>query len=313
MNGAGTKENPYIIMNADDLYSMENVGNSEAYFLLGADIDFNDTQYAEKFKPITLNCKVFSGNGHTIRNVNYSSPEEEASMFILADNTENMTVENLRTENIRLVGKGAFIFRIENGNCSLSLEHCVLVMNEMTTLSSMQASSESRHCIIHGSNIKVSADYCTFVVNVNFFKIYAMFSDDTLSHSQIKAEIHTNSLAYKDDAYNAFLSGTKVSDSYFFMEVYYDSTTLGNFIFSSSNSTFSKSYLVFEGVKGISNVHWYGSIGSICFFDSNVLRKHNINATVVNSSSNLYSLSTERCKDPVYLRSIGFNCVGADE
>ena len=64
MTGSGTAENPYIIMNADDLYSMSTTGNNETYFSLGADIDFNDTDYAENFTPISLNCKKFDGNGH---------------------------------------------------------------------------------------------------------------------------------------------------------------------------------------------------------------------------------------------------------
>ena len=73
MTGSGTAENPYIIMNADDLYSMSTTGSNETYFSLGADIDFNETDYAENFTPINLNCKKFDGNGHVIRNVNYLS------------------------------------------------------------------------------------------------------------------------------------------------------------------------------------------------------------------------------------------------
>lgn len=316
MNGAGTKENPYIIMNADDLYAMETTGNNQAYFALGANIDFNDTQYAENFVPVPLNCKMFSGNGHVIRNVNYNISAENASMFTVsgADENTSLIVEGLRIENIRLAGKDVFIFGNNGGKCSISLKHCIFVMNDMTTLTSTQCEANDRHCLIHDNNITVSADYCTFVINAYFHRMYALFSEDKVSHTQMRIEINTNILSGTGDSYNAIFSGTDVSDSYAFITI--RSSDSGSIDLSSSYSSFNRSYFVIEPAENISTVYWYGHIGSICFYDREVLTKNNKETYVLcnkDYASLIYGLSTASCKNAVYLRSIGFNCLEADK
>ena len=314
MNGTGTKENPYIIMTADDLYSMGNSGGSEIYFSLGADIDFNNTPYAENFVPIPINCKMFSGNGHVIRNINYSKPESNASMFIVS--CENIIIDSLKTENIRLCGKNVFLFGNSGKRCNISLEHCVFVMNDMIILSQAVASMTNKYCLIHDHNIKISADYCTIVAKLQSEKSYPVFSGDNVSHSQTKAEIYINSSANSGNSYSAFLSESVIADSYFFLKINApENDNVSAYDFSSTGSKFNSSYLVCEPVTAISAINWNGDIGSTCFYDNILIRKNNSNISVKNNlnSVNMYALNTEQCKNPVYLRSIGFNCAGAEE
>jgi len=321
MNGAGTQESPYIIMNADDLYSMETVGGSNVYFSMGTDIDLNNTQYGEKFVPIPLKCKKLIGNGCVIRNVNYSSPNENVSLFSIINEGENsdITIDSLRIENIKLSGKNAFIFG-NGGNTkyNLSLEHCVFIMNDIAFSVSEPYSANDRRCLMHDVNIAISADYCTFVAGIYFQGIQSIFYGDTISNSQMKFEINTQYLSASDDKYNAPMSSVTVSDSYFFVTINRrvgSSAEMMNF--SSSDSTFSRCYMVCEVIAGISVVLWNGTIGGICFYDDQIISRRVNYASLRNNNSNYSSkirgLTTEQCKDAVYLRSIGFNCMGADE
>ncbi|MDE6502636.1 MAG: hypothetical protein K2L10_11170 [Ruminococcus sp.] len=321
MNGAGTQENPYIIMNADDLYSMGTLGGSQVYFSINKDIDLNNTQYSEKFVPITLNCKKLIGNGHVIRNVNYSRLNENVSMFSVAGDDENndITIEGLRIENIKLAGKNSFIFgNSSEGKISISLDKCVFIMNEMSFIASEPCSENDRRCVIHDKNITVSADYCTFVSDVYFHRIQPLFSGDTLSHCQLKFLISTYNLVSTSDKYNAPMSGVTISDSYFFVKINRRiSSSIESMAFSSSDCTFSGCYMVCEVIAGVSSVLWNGKVGNICFFDKEVISK-NVKSSSMRNDTTGYSykvvgLTTEQCKDAVYLRSIGFNCMGADE
>lgn len=314
MNGTGTIENPYIIMTADDLYSMGDSGGSELYFSLGADIDLYNTPYAENFIPIPINCKVFSGNGHVIRNVNYSTTTGNASMFIVSG--ENVTIENLRIENIRLIGKNVFIFGKSGTICNISLKHCVFVMNDIIILSQAIVSSANKYCLMHDHNIKISTDYCAFVVKLQAEKSYPFFTGDIVSHSQVNTEIYISSFENSGNSYSSFLSDSVVSDSYFFLKIITpENANSGTFDFSSNSGKFNSSYFVCEPSSKVSLIRWNGEIRSTCFYDNILIRKNNVNIAVRNTSNtlNIYALNTEQCKNPVYLRSIGFNCVGAEE
>lgn len=318
MQGTGTQENPYIIMDADDLYSMETTGSNESYFSLGADIDFNSTQYAENFVPIPLVCRKFMGNGHVIRNISYSITDKNASIFTVSGGTDvnYITVEGIRTENVRLAGKKSFIFGSSGGKCNVAILHCTFVVNDMSTLDSVNSSSADNFCLMHDNNIKFSADYCTFVMKAHFSKMHATFLGDTISHSQISLEISTGSVMSTGSSYNAMCSNSSISDSYFFMKVICLNAKDADFDFSSNESIFNRTYAVFQEVSGFDTIYWYGNIRSVCFYDKEVLTKTTSNPVLKASAgyaSNLYHLETAKCKDPVYLRSIGFECMGADE
>lgn len=317
MTGSGTAENPYIIMNIDDLYSMSATGNNETYFSLGADIDFNDTEYAENFVPISLNCKKFDGNGHVIRNVNYSLMEATASMFTVSgtDETSEITIENLKIENIRLSGTSVFLFGNSAGKCNISLTHCTFVLNDITTISTLTATETNKFCLMHDKNIKIIADYCTFAVKVSYAKTYAFLSWDSISHTQVSIEIDFTNGSSSGNAYNAMCSASNVSDSYFFVKIR-NKNSKTNIDVSSSACVFNHSYFIFQEIKNIAYIDWYGNIASTCFYDKELLNQVSETSAVKCDTayvSNVHALTTQQCKDAVYLRSIGFNCMGADE
>ncbi|MDE7138331.1 MAG: hypothetical protein K2O29_07745 [Ruminococcus sp.] len=324
MNGAGTPENPYVIMNADELYSMSETGGDEVCFSLGADIDLSLTKYADKFEPIPIKCLKFSGNGYMIRNVNFNLPNGSANMFTIMNDTENstVTVDNLVLENIRLIGSDVFLFASDDSKkYNLSLEYCSFTLNEIVYASEAKNTDGTRNCLIHDTNISVDTDYCTFSAQVDFTKTHALFSGDTIRHTQIRAELSTISFSVTDDAYNAILSGVTISDSYMLWSMKRrGSSTTVNLAMSSSDCNFSRFYTVCEPFSSISTIYWRGHIGTPCFYDSEVLKKHLPNAKFESgvsstnaNSKNILELTTAQCKDVNYLRSVGFDCLGAEE
>lgn len=315
MNGTGTIENPYIIMTADDLFSMNETGGNDVYFSLGADIDFNNTPYAENFTPIPLNCKKISGNNHVIKNVNYVTPEDNASMFVLTGETQNIVIENLYIENIRLSGNNVFLFGNSGGNHDILLSHCTIVLNNMIILNPTSASETDKHCIMHENGVKISADYCTFVINSQSYYVYPFFSGDAISHTQVKLETYINGFTNSNGGYNSMVTDSVVSDSYFFVNITSNKNSgTVSVDFSSMTCKFNNCYLVGDICSVIFNLYWYGDIQSTCFYDGDVLRRHNSVATVSgNHMTNIYRLTTSQCKNAEYLRSIGFNCMGAEE
>lgn len=336
MNGAGTQENPYIIMNADDLYSMGTVGNNQTYFSLGADIDLNDTQYAENFVPIPVKCRKLSCNGHIIRNINYSVPDTNACIFTLLSGNDEadesgetgesgeaeeknipVDIEGLRIENVRLSGKDVFIFSSSGGKFSLSLEHCTLIMNDISPVGHIPATADNRHCILHDNGIKASLDYCTLALNLYFQKISAIFSQDRILHTQLRFEICTNLYSDSSDQYNSLFSGSNVSDSYAFINVnVYKTSSSGYVLLSSSDNVFNRCYFIMEIANQVSKVYLSGTVGSTCFYNQELFTKNNRYVSLVcfeGSIQFIHGLTTSRCKDAAYLRSIGFNCLEENE
>lgn len=324
MTGTGTLENPYVITNVDDLYSMGETGGDDVYFSLGTDIDLSLTKYAEKFEPIPLKCLKFSGNGHMIRNVNYNIPDSSTNMFIIMNDNENSTIsiDNLVLENIRLIGKDVFLFASqESKKYNLSLEYCSFTINEAAYTAESKNANGSRNCLIHDTNISMETDYCTFSVQVDFTKTRPLFSGDIIRHTQIRAELSTIDFSTTDDSYNAILSGVTISDSYMFWTIERRKSEMSfSFSMSSSDSNFSRFYTVCEPFSNVSTIHWKGHIGTPCFYDDEVLKKNFPNAKIEadsssssNNAKNVLSLTTAQCKDVDYLRSVYFDCLGAEE
>ncbi|MDE5770505.1 MAG: hypothetical protein K2I06_02585 [Ruminococcus sp.] len=324
MTGNGTLESPYIIMNADDLYSMAETGGDDVCFSLGTDIDLSFTEYADKFEPIPLKCLKFSGNGYMIRNVNRNIPDGSVNMFTIINDTENstVTVDNLVLENIRLIGSDVFLFASKDGKkYNLSLEYCSFTVNEAVYTSEAKNTDGTRNCLIHDTNIYVDTDYCNFSVQVDFIKTHALFSGDIIRHTQIKSELSTIDFSHVDDNYDAILSGVTISDSYMFWSIKRRAGNVSaNFNMSSNDCTFSRFYVVCEPISSIATIYWKGQIGTPCFYDLEVLKKHLSNAKIDSGSSsssanskNILALTTAQCKDAEYLRSVGFDCLGAEE
>lgn len=64
--GSGTSDDPYIILNADQFYSIRNFQNSDTYFSIINDIDLSDYAYGSGWEPIPSFRGNIEGNGHKI-------------------------------------------------------------------------------------------------------------------------------------------------------------------------------------------------------------------------------------------------------
>lgn len=65
-SGTGTSDDPYIILNADQFYSIRNFQSSKTYFSLITDIDLSNYAYGSGWEPIPSFQGVLDGNGHKI-------------------------------------------------------------------------------------------------------------------------------------------------------------------------------------------------------------------------------------------------------
>ncbi len=94
----GTRENPYLIMNENDLRSI-NSKSLDAHYKLMEDITLT-----ADWTPISTFTGSFDGNGHTISNLNINTPT--ASMVGLFGYVSNADIRNLGIESGTILGKG---------------------------------------------------------------------------------------------------------------------------------------------------------------------------------------------------------------
>ncbi len=107
-NGDGSKENPFIIRNVNDLYNMRMY--SEGYFVLACDLTYiaYDAQPSllnnagKGFRPMESFKGVLDGKGYTIYNLNILCSNEENVGFIRINDG---TVKNLTLSDSRIEGK----------------------------------------------------------------------------------------------------------------------------------------------------------------------------------------------------------------
>ncbi len=77
---------------------------------------------------------------------------------------------------------------------------------------------------------------------------------------------------------------------------------------SDSYSVFSNIYQTVE-MKGIDYVYWSGEFLSVCFYNNDLMSGAEYR-TLSYGTNRFFGLTTEQCKDPEYLASIGFVCAG---
>lgn len=111
MMGEGTEENPYIITHPDHLYELRN--DTSAYYKLGNDINFHDSN--DKFYE-TQNFTfygVFDGNGHTIKNLvidkrtqklnlNFRDLDPDVHCGLIPTLGEGGLIKNLGLQNVNI-------------------------------------------------------------------------------------------------------------------------------------------------------------------------------------------------------------------
>lgn len=315
MTGTGTQIDPYIIMTADDLYSMDALGGSGIYFKLGANIDFNETAYAESFVSIPLKCAELDGNGYYIRNIYANNPTGEASLFTLYSKAicgEEQTLKNLKTQNITLFGKSTHFFGDSSGAGKLLLNNCELTCKFKAT-AEMTNGTSGYNGILSSSNRRLHFYLCTLIIDADLFKTHPLWYGGSFSRSQMRLNLTVASGRSYTSSRESMLYQVDVNDSYFFGTI----TQTGEAVSGSNDFVFAmsgvhtNSYQVIE-YTNFSNVYYNANFGSACFYDRTVAGNVPFKSANGSNFNLLYELSTAQCKDSAYLQSIGFLTEGTD-
>ena len=151
--GEGTKESPYLISSADDLFLMASDINSGAtansHYKLTCDIDLGGAEwtpagYYDKSKEdpySTAFCGVFDGNGHTVSNFVITKADTSYIGFfglvyggsIKNFNIDGMTINLSSTNNERFyTGSLVARFVVSTENTTAAIENCNVTGSSIT-------------------------------------------------------------------------------------------------------------------------------------------------------------------------------------
>lgn len=128
-SGTGTKTDPYLILNSDQLYSVRNfLDNSNVYFSILNDIDISDYAYGSGWEPIGSNSSSsafkgnIDGNGHKITGLEINKPTKD--YVGLFGNTYYATIKNVTVEG-NITGRDYVggIAGFDSGSSSLENVH----------------------------------------------------------------------------------------------------------------------------------------------------------------------------------------------
>lgn len=309
MTGTGTQTDPYIITAAAELYEMETLGGEDVYFRLGADIDFNGTEYAENYVSIPLKCRELDGDGHVIRNIYSSDMSDKVSVFTLASNAQEL--KNLIFEEIYLTGKYPCFFSGSSSG-TITMTNCTVSCHFKAT-SVVENSTYSYFSLMNSSTAALNFELCTLIVKADLLKPYPIVAKGSANRTQFRLDYTALNSAGSTLGRFCLVYGVNMSDSYFFGKV---SQTLGTgeeVIVFASGGSHSNCYQVVEYEK-FGSAHWDSMLSSPCFYDAEVAGEGKVINTLASGyyPENLYGLTTAQCRDAEYLKSIGFLCEGAD-
>lgn len=308
MTGTGTKNDPFIILTADDLYSMNELGGADICCRLEADIELNGTSYAEHFTPIPVNWSSLDGNGHKIRNILISDPKNRVSAFdVMVDGTIN--ISGLMLENTVMNGNVITLFSSGSGvTASIELYDCMLMLEISHNSSDSYAENIS---MLHGEGLTVSSDLCVISISGTVKTGYAIFCGGNVKRTQVIVDLLTHDSSNYDSTECSLFRKVTASDSWITGTVKCDSSNSSNMFHVVDNrSSFSNCYQAIS-VSNISRVYFSSTFLSTCFYDKELMGNKTCYSTQ-GSSSYFHGLTTAQCKDPDYLTSIGFICGGTN-
>lgn len=310
MNGTGTQTDPFILKTAEDLYAMEEAGGSGVYCRLDADIDLNSTEYAEKFKPIPVNWSYLDGAGHKIRNICNSDPMNRVSAFNVMI-SGNIEISGLMLENVVMQGTVINLFYADTGiSANISIFDCAFVMKLNRTGTSVLSGSISS---FHNSNIKMTFDLSVVALSSIDQRGCPLFSSDTVKRTHIILDVLTHDSGGMNVYETALFRKVNMSDTWLTGKVTCDANIGSYTIYhmTDSNCDISNCYQAVK-MSGVTYVYWSGSFGSVCFYDKELMGDASYDSS--GFKSDLFKgLTTEQCKDPEYLASIGFLCGGGND
>lgn len=310
MTGTGTQADPLVIMNADDLYALETAGGSGKYAKLGANIDFNGTQYADDFQPIPLNCTYFDGNGKTIRNIYKSDLYTDPAAFRAMQSTVNIT--SLKVENLVMRGDIPALFTADTSGTRIYMTRCDVALDVTLTGTQIRNSSTS---ISDSSSVFKSKN----VVNV-FFTLCSLTVRGTMLKLQPLGLFcgFTSTMVYLDLKYSVQQSYSEGTIAPFIRGDCTDCGFLGDIEYTGGGTTLycfpawgGSHYNCYSAITftNISRVYWDSAIRSPFIWKTT----GNSGVTVYNDNyggNNIKQLTLEQMKDAAALRSVGFDVVG---
>ena len=298
---------------------MGTAGGTSAYFRLDADIDFNETPYAENFSPIPLKCAELDGNGHTIRNIHYTNQAGCASVFTVYSYNEalwSMVVKNLKMENVYLSGATTYFLYSASDfeDCPITFSNCTIACSfRPSTL--LVNNGYSYKGFMSDGNRYIQAEYCTFVVDAENAGPHPLFNRGSLVSCHIK--VNFDILDTAETLYNrdAFFRSVNMTDVAILGKIRCRTDREASDWLFSADGTHSNVYQAVE-YENIDEALWNSAIATSCFYDSELkgdrvtIRNSTANANYY--PQNIYGLTTAQCRDAEYLRSIGFLCEGAE-
>ena len=98
--GSGTKENPYLIYNAEDMKKIAAMPTEQNYYKLMNDIDYNNKHYYMIGTSKNQFSGVFEGGAHTLKNIKIFGK----NAIGLIGTSKNSLIQGLNVENIYVTG-----------------------------------------------------------------------------------------------------------------------------------------------------------------------------------------------------------------
>ena len=234
--GNGTKDNPYLIRNGEELAYLKNVLDSEQaegykglYYELTADINLG----SHDLGPIALDTTfsgTLDGKGHVIKNVSITgeNDSEKDNYYGLFGNIDNAKINNLNIDEMKITVKGAGVTYLgalagkvnnetetKNSITNISLKGIEIDLTEAelaeesnvgTIIGEIGTNYEIRNIVVYGSINASSNDYISKLTNMTSSDInnvvYDIKSELELQKEEHKEETKIeNVYEFKDNKY----------------------------------------------------------------------------------------------------------------
>lgn len=107
--GSGQIDDPYLVENLTQLDMLRHIQNDyDAVFQLACDIDATETRFWKRgsligFQPLPIFSGIFSGNGHTIKNLCLATTNIELPSLPFEMLAPSGIIENLHLENLMIM------------------------------------------------------------------------------------------------------------------------------------------------------------------------------------------------------------------
>ena len=153
--GSGTKENPYLIYNAEDMKKIAAIPTEQNYYKLMNDIDYNNKHYYMIGTSKNQFSGAFEGGAHTLKNIKIFGK----NAIGLIGTSKNSLIQGLNVENIYVTGNtrlGAVTGQSFSGviseiNVTGTIESIQKNDSDQTLVGGIVGTTESSNSIIKNS------------------------------------------------------------------------------------------------------------------------------------------------------------------